>query len=137
MYLAFVTTQTSLRGFSQVARALALCGLVMQLATTRAMPALAGSSGVASDMMALGRHLAAECVACHRVARLDGAVSQAIPGIVGRPADELIALLKSYAAGEGVADRPVNAVMVSVAQSLNEGERAAVAAYLGSQAALR
>jgi cytochrome c len=83
--------------------------------------AAAASSGAAD--LALGRHLAGECVTCHpRDSRNAG-----IPPIVGWPADQFVAVLKSYRAKE----RP-NPVMQSIASSLSEEEMAALAAYFGT-----
>ncbi len=70
-----------------------------------------------------GRHLAAECTACHR----PDAGGGPIPSLAGKPAHELIALLQDYRAG-----RRTNAVMVSVAQSLDDEQMAALGAYFAS-----
>jgi cytochrome c553 len=142
MYLSSILTQTSQKGFAQARRwfarfRLVQCEVALLLAVAATGPAVAQGSGAAPEVLALGRHLAGECAACHTVAGLDGGAVRAIPTLVGRSADDLIALLKSYAAGEPVAGRPMNAAMVSVAQSLSEGERAAVASYLASQPAAR
>jgi cytochrome c len=80
--------------------------------------AAAASSGAAD--LALGRHLAGECVTCHpRDGRNAG-----IPPIVGWPADQFIAVLKSYKAKERASP-----VMQSIAAGLSEDEMAALAAY--------
>jgi cytochrome c553 len=52
-------------------------------------------------------------------------VQGAIPSIAGRPEAEFIELLRAYREG-------ANAVMVSVARSLDEEQMAALAAYFGS-----
>jgi cytochrome c553 len=70
--------------------------------------------------LALGRHLSHECSSCHRAAT----ENSAIPALAGRPARELAALLREYQSGART-----NAVMVSVAQSLNDTEIAAISAY--------
>jgi mono/diheme cytochrome c family protein len=67
-----------------------------------------------ADTLSLGRHLAAECTACHGAALLIG-------------------LLDIYASGVIPDGRPANAAMVSVAQSLDPAQRAAVAAYFAQQ----
>src|SRR5687768_4650179 len=85
---------------------------------------LAPHAGLAADV-ALGRYLAAECVACHsRDSRASG-----IPAIVGWPPDQFIAVLRSYKAKE----RP-NPVMQNVAASLTEEQMAALAAYFATLA---
>lgn len=73
--------------------------------------------------IAYGKHLAGECTSCHRLEASSGA----IPSITGRPTQEFIELLLSYREG-----RRTNAVMVSVAQSLDDKQMAALAAYFGS-----
>jgi len=79
----------------------------------------ASSSSSAADL-ALGRHLAGECVTCHpRDSRNVG-----IPVINGWPADQFVAVLKSYKARER--DNPV---MQSIAAALSDEEMAALAAY--------
>ena len=66
------------------------------------------------------RHLSGECVTCHpRDTRNVG-----IPVINGWPADQFVAVLKSYKARER--DNPV---MQSIAAGLNDEEMAALAAY--------
>jgi cytochrome c len=73
--------------------------------------------------IALGRHLAGECVTCHpRDNRNVG-----IPVINGWPPDQFIAVLRSYKAKERD-----NAVMQSVASSLSEAEMAALASYFAT-----
>ena len=75
------------------------------------------------DDLALGRHLAGECVACHpRDNRPVG-----IPAIFGWPPDQFVAVLKSYKAKERT-----NPVMQSIAGSLSEKEMAALAAYFAT-----
>jgi cytochrome c553 len=85
----------------------------------------AGSFGAASDakLLAYGRHLSGECSACHRI---DG-VDNGIPSITGWDPQEFIDTLIFYRNGE----RP-NPAMVSVAQSLDENQYKALAAYYGS-----
>jgi cytochrome c553 len=83
---------------------------------------LTGGSVRAADL-ALGRHLARECVACHpRDHRTSG-----IPAIVGWPPDQFVAVLQSYKTKERA-----NAVMQSVADSLSAEEMAALAAYFAT-----
>ena len=69
---------------------------------------------------AFGQYLSSECVTCHRS---DGA-DKGIPPIVGWPADQFVAVLKSYK----VKDRP-NEIMQTVAGKLNDAEIEALAAY--------
>jgi len=95
----------------------------LALATTALTLALAALGGDLEDVKAYGRHLAGECTSCHR---LDGAPS-AIPSILGKPQEEFIALLAAYRDG-----RKTNPVMVSVAQSLDDEQMAALAVYFGS-----
>lgn len=97
-------------------RALLGFGLLMSLA-----PSAAGAE--LEKKQSYGKHLSAECTACHR---LDGA-DVGIPSIVGRPAGELVAALKAYKEGQRT-----NPAMASVAQSLDEAQMEALAAYLGS-----
>jgi len=75
--------------------------------------------------IAYGKHLSAECSGCHR---LDGSASN-IPSIIGRPAEEIRAAIKEFQAG-----KRTNTTMVSVAQSLDDAQIAALAAYLGTLA---
>lgn len=82
-------------------------------------PAPAGEAKRAS----YGRHLAQECTGCHRI---DG-VDNGIPSIIGWEAERFVATLKFYQSGART-----NPVMVSVAQSLDEEQLRALAAYYGS-----
>ncbi len=70
-----------------------------------------------------GRHLAQECTSCHR----SDTVDRAIPSLAGRPQSEIVALLQGFREG-----RKTNAVMISVAKSLDETQSAALAAYFSS-----
>ena len=72
---------------------------------------------------AFGQYLSSECVTCHR---LDGQ-DKGIPPIVGWPADQFVAVLKSYKAK----DRD-NKIMQTIAGRLSDDEMAALAAYYGS-----
>lgn len=72
---------------------------------------------------AFGEYLSSACVACHRG---DGA-DKGIPPIVGWPADQFVAVLKSYKLKERD-----NQVMQAIAGRLNEEEMAALAAYYES-----
>ena len=85
---------------------------------------LAGSA-VASDAkkLAYGRHLSGECSACHRI---DG-TDNGIPSITGWDPEEFVATMVFYRNGERN-----NPAMVSVAQSLEEPDYEALAAYYGS-----
>jgi cytochrome c len=84
------------------------------------------SSGpTAAADSAFGQYLSSECVTCHRA---DGA-DKGIPSITGWPADQFVAVLKSYKAK----DRD-NAVMQTIAGRLGDDEMAALAAYYASLA---
>jgi cytochrome c len=80
---------------------------------------------IASDpkIIAYGRHLSGECSACHRI---DG-VDNGIPSITGRDTDEFTHTLNFYRNGERN-----NPAMVSVAQSLDDDQIKALAAYYAS-----
>ena len=87
---------------------------------------LVSSSAVAADdarRLAYGRHLAAECTSCHR---MDG-VDNGIPSITGWPPEDFAATLAFYKDGARQ-----NAAMKSVADSLDQEQVAALAAYFGS-----
>lgn len=77
----------------------------------------------AGARIAYGRHLASECTSCHRT----DTAGNAIPSLAGRTEADIIALLADFREG-----RKTNAVMVSVARSLDPEETAAVAAYFAS-----
>jgi cytochrome c len=99
--------------------------------TRRRLPiiaALAGAAAAASSAtpaadLALGRHLASECVTCHA----SNKSNVGIPSIYGWPPDQFVAVLQSYKAKER--DNPV---MQSVAARLSEEEMAALAAYFAT-----
>jgi cytochrome c553 len=76
-----------------------------------------------AKLKAFGQHLAGECTACHRI---DG-VDNGVPSITGWPKDDFVATLKFYTSGARE-----NPVMKSVAESLDDGQVAALAAYFGS-----
>jgi cytochrome c553 len=85
-----------------------------------------GSEGALADeakVLALGRHLARECTACHRI---DG-VDNGIPSITGLETEYFLETMDFYRN----AARP-NQVMISVAQSLGDDELRALALYYGS-----
>jgi cytochrome c len=97
-------------------------GLAVAALLTAVSAALAPSSSGAADLT-LGRHLAGECVTCHpRDDRNAG-----IPPINGWPADQFVAVLKSYKAKERS-----NPVMQTIAAGLSEEEMAALAAYFAT-----
>jgi cytochrome c553 len=87
----------------------------------------AGIHGTASandaKLLSYGRHLSGECSSCHRI---DG-IDNGIPSITGWDPDEFVATLIFYRNGERT-----NQAMVSVAQSMDEPEYRALAAYYGS-----
>jgi len=73
--------------------------------------------------VAYGRHLSGECSACHRI---DG-TDNGIPSITGWDPEEFVATMTFYRNGERN-----NPAMVSVAQSLQDPDYEALAAYYGS-----
>jgi cytochrome c553 len=89
--------------------------------TLHASPSFAADK--TDDLQRYGRHLARECTGCHHGTNGDGA----IPTLNGRPAKEIVELLQAYREG-----RKTNPVMVSVANSLDDEQSAAVAAYFSS-----
>lgn len=80
----------------------------------------AASTPPDAKLVAYGKHLANECSACHRI---DG-VDNGIPSITGWDAEEFVATLVFYRNGERT-----NQAMVSVAQSMEEDQFKALAAY--------
>jgi cytochrome c553 len=95
----------------------ALAGLGFGAAISGAAPA--GDA----KLLAYGRHLSAECSACHRP---EGAAA-GIPSITGREIQEFIATIGSYRNGERK-----NPTMVSVAQSLDDDQIKALATYFAT-----
>jgi cytochrome c553 len=98
----------------------------LALGVAMVLPAHAQNPAVNPDAakeLAYGQHLGRECTACHR---LDG-VDNGIPGIIGWPAETLIATMGFYRDGS----RP-NPAMASVAQSLDEPQIQALAIYFAS-----
>jgi cytochrome c len=89
-----------------------------------AVLAFAGASGAdEARARAYGSHLAQECTGCHRI---DG-VDNGIPSIIGWMPEVFVTTVKFYQDG-----KRNNPVMVSVANSLNEKQLDALAAYFGS-----
>ena len=83
--------------------------------------AAAGSgAAVQAGDAAFGEYLSGECATCHRA---DGA-DKGIPSIVGWPADQFVAVLKSYKA-----KHRSNPVMQTVAAKFSDEEMEALAAY--------
>jgi len=84
-----------------------------------------GAAGFADDakLRAYGAHLARECTACHRI---DG-VDNGIPSIIGWDSSRFVDTVRFYQQGQRT-----NAAMVSVAQSLDEEQMRALAAYFSS-----
>jgi cytochrome c553 len=76
-----------------------------------------------AKLKSYGRHLAQECTGCHRI---DG-VDNGIPSIIGWDAQRFMTTVRFYQAGART-----NPVMVSVANSLDDEQLAALAAYYGS-----
>jgi len=80
----------------------------------------------ASDLeklKAYGQHLSGECTTCHRI---DGS-DNGIPSIVGWPPEDFAATLGFYK--DGARSNPA---MVSVAQSLDDEQIQALAAFFGA-----
>jgi cytochrome c553 len=85
---------------------------------------VAVTSAVADERtLALGRHLAQECSSCHRI---DG-TDNGIPSIVGQDPQAFAETIGFYRTGART-----NAAMASVAQSLDDEQIRALAAYYGS-----
>jgi cytochrome c len=84
-----------------------------------------GAAALADEakLRAYGAHLARECTACHRI---DG-VDNGIPSIIGWDAPRFVDTVRYYQQGQRT-----NAAMVSVAQSLDEEQMKALAAYFSS-----
>lgn len=76
-----------------------------------------------AKLLAYGKHLSSECSACHRI---DG-VDNGIPSITGWVPTDFIATIGFFKSG----GRP-NPAMISVAQSLDDDQVKALAAYYGS-----
>jgi cytochrome c len=96
-----------------------LCLIAATLGLTVVVQASAGDP----KKIAYGRHLSSECAACHRP---DGAAA-GIPSISGRDPDDFVRVLNLYRNGQRN-----NPAMVSVAQSLEDDQIKALAAYFGS-----
>ncbi|MEQ1711421.1 MAG: c-type cytochrome [Hyphomicrobium sp.] len=77
----------------------------------------------AAKLVRYGEHLSQECTACHR---RDG-VDNGIPSILGMKAEDFEETLKFYKTGARE-----NPAMVSVAQSLDDDQVKALAAYFAS-----
>jgi cytochrome c len=91
-----------------------------------ALTVLAGGTALAADPVreiAYGRHLSQECQTCHRI---DG-VDNGIPSIIAWDVDTFVTTLAFYKAGART-----NPAMVSVAQSLDDAQVRALAAYYAS-----
>lgn len=99
-----------------------VAGLVLGLLPLLTAPAPPATADDAR-LKAYGRHLSAECSACHRI---DG-VDNGIPSITGWNVQDFMATLGYYKNGTRQ-----NAAMVSVAQSLDEAQIEALASYYGS-----
>jgi cytochrome c553 len=97
------------------------CRAGLSIGVLLAVAARAASANGAD--IAFGQYLSGECVTCHRADGQD----KGIPAIVGWPADQFVAVIKSYKDK----DRP-NPVMQNIAAKLSEDEIAALAAYYAS-----
>ena len=95
-----------------------------KLLRTGFMLLIVGSGVARADALRdYGKYLAGECTICHR---LDG-VDAGIPSIIGMDASAFTTALHRFQA-----DNLSNAIMVSVARSLNEKQIAALASYFSS-----
>jgi cytochrome c553 len=89
-----------------------------------ALLSLSGAGAAADERtLTYGRHLAQECSTCHR---LDG-IDNGIPSIVGQDPAAFAETIGYYKTGART-----NAVMISVARSLDEEMVKALAAYYAS-----
>jgi cytochrome c553 len=94
------------------------------IAALLSAPVVTGTRAVADERtLALGRHLAQECTSCHRI---DG-TDNGIPSILGQDPQAFAETIDFYRTGART-----NAAMVSVAQSLDDEQIKALAAYYGS-----
>ena len=84
---------------------------------------MARAQSVDPKVLRYGEHLSQECSSCHRRDGMDNG----IPSILGMKADEFIETIKYYQAGART-----NAAMVSVAQSLDDEQIKALAAFYAS-----
>ncbi|MBV1694444.1 MAG: c-type cytochrome [Hyphomicrobiales bacterium] len=100
-------------GLSGVAAAAAFASLIA------ASPVWAADD---PKVIAYGQHLAGECTSCHRI---DG-TDNGIPSIIGWDRSEFTATMAFYRDGQRK-----NPAMQSVAQSLDDEQIAALAAYFG------
>lgn len=100
-------------------RALLVLGGLLALA----LPVAHGLSADLAKKTAYGKHLSAECTACHRI---DG-TDLGIPSIVVWPPGDFVRALEAFKDGHRT-----NPAMVSVAQSLDEEQMEALAAYFAS-----
>lgn len=103
-----------------------LCTTVCLFAMLVLLGCIAAGAGQArspESLMALGRHLSQECTSCHR----NDGVHNGIPSIAGLDPAYFVETLNLYRRGERT-----NPVMVSVAQSLDDEQIAALSLYFGS-----
>jgi cytochrome c553 len=98
---------------------------LVSVSVTLAVISGLGAVALADDakLKAYGAHLARECTACHRI---DG-VDNGIPSIIGWDTSRFVDTVRYYQQGQRT-----NAAMVSVAQSLDEEQMKALAAYFSS-----
>jgi cytochrome c553 len=85
---------------------------------------LACAPADAAGDRALGQYLSSECTTCHQTS---GRQVGGIPAIVGRPAEQFVALMNAYRQRQRD-----NEVMQAVAGRLSSEEVAALAAYYES-----
>jgi cytochrome c len=88
-----------------------------------AVAIMSAGSAAAADLE-LGRHLATECMACHRAAAADGT----IPNIFGMDEASFAEILKAYRD-----KRRPNPVMQNIASRLTDEEIAALARYFATK----
>jgi len=78
----------------------------------------------ADELYELGRYLAGDCTACHK---LDGQAA-GIPAITGWPVEAFVMVMVAYKEGERD-----HALMQTVARRLSDADMRALAVYFGKQ----
>jgi cytochrome c553 len=106
-----------------IARATTVASFQVSLGLVALTFAAAPGYADEAKRLSFGKHLAQECSSCHRI---DG-IDNGIPSIIAWNRDEFVTTLKFYRDGQ----RP-NPAMVSVAQSLDDEQMMALAAYYGA-----
>jgi cytochrome c553 len=118
-----MSSGSSVESTFRVRRSKSATGAIFLAATFLGTASSERAAANDAKLVAYGRHLSGECSACHRI---DGA-DTGIPSITGWDPEEFATTLGFYRKG----DRN-NPAMVSVAQSLDDDQIKALAAYFGS-----